>query len=37
VLQQHAVEPARFDALPTPLTEQQARTWLRRWTQTVLK
>ena len=37
VIRQHAVEPERFDALPAPLTEQQARTWLRRWTQTVLK
>lgn len=37
VIRQHAVEPERFDALPAPLTEQQARGWLRRWTQTVLK
>ncbi len=37
VMRQHAVEPERFDTLPVPLTEQQARTWLRRWTQTVLK
>lgn len=37
VMQQHAVEPARFDELPQPLTEQQARIWLQRWTRTVLK
>lgn len=37
VMQQHATEPAAFDALATPLTEQQAKTWLRRWTQVVLK
>ena len=37
VMQQHAAEPAAFDALATPLTEQQAKAWLRRWTQVVLK
>jgi thiamine transport system substrate-binding protein len=37
VMRQHAVEPERFDALPAPLTEQQARAWLQRWTRTVLK
>jgi thiamine transport system substrate-binding protein len=37
VMQQHATEPATFDALATALTEQQAKTWLRRWTQVVLK
>jgi thiamine transport system substrate-binding protein len=37
VMRQHAAEPAAFDALPAPLTEQQARAWLRRWTQVVLK
>ena len=37
VMRQHAAEPAAFDALATPLTEQQAKTWLRRWTQVVLK
>ena len=37
VMQQHAVEPAQFDELPHPLTDQQARVWLQRWTRTVLK
>jgi thiamine transport system substrate-binding protein len=37
VMQQHAVEPERFDTLPAPLTEQQARAWVQRWTRTVLK
>jgi thiamine transport system substrate-binding protein len=37
VMQQHAVQPALFDELPQPLTEQQARTWVQRWTRTVLK
>jgi thiamine transport system substrate-binding protein len=37
VTKQHAPEPAAFDALAAPLTEEQAKTWLRRWTQVVLK
>ncbi len=37
VMQQHAVQPATFDAFATPPTEQQTRAWLQRWTKTVLK
>ncbi len=37
VVQQHAVEPATFDAFSKPPTEQQTRAWLQRWTKTVLK
>jgi thiamine transport system substrate-binding protein len=37
VMRQHAAEPVTFDALAAALTEQQAKTWLRRWTQVVLK
>ncbi len=37
VMQQYATEPAAFDALSAPITEQQAKAWLRRWTQVVLK
>ena len=37
VMQQHAVQPAMFDAFATPPTEQQTRAWLQRWTRTVLK
>ena len=37
VMQQHAVEPATFDQLKEPLTEQRAKAWLQRWTKTVLK
>ncbi len=37
VIKQHAVEPTAFDALKAPLTDAQAKTWLQRWTKTVLK
>ena len=37
VMRQHAVEPAAFDQLEEPLTEQRAKAWLQRWTKTVLK
>jgi thiamine transport system substrate-binding protein len=37
VMKQHAAEPAAFDDLKTPLSEDQSKAWLQRWTKTVLK